>query len=67
MHGCIRQRRTAKASQEEGQLEIKIKASNRLTRQTCGPERLKRDLLSMVSRWAFAESRLLEGNDTLIG
>lgn len=34
----------SKHAQDEGQLEIEIKAAHKRTRQTCGPERLQRDL-----------------------
>jgi len=34
----------SKRAQEEGRLEVEIKAAHTRTRQTCGPERLQRDL-----------------------
>jgi len=34
----------SKHAQDEGRLEIEIKAAHKRTRQTCGPERLQRDL-----------------------
>ena len=34
----------SKRRQDEGRLEIEIKAAHKRTRQTCGPERLQRDL-----------------------
>jgi transposase InsO family protein len=34
----------SKRAQEDGRLEIEIKAAHRRTRETCGPERLQRDL-----------------------
>ncbi len=37
-------RPVSKRAQEEGRLEAEIKAAHRRTRQTCGPERLQRDL-----------------------
>lgn len=39
-----RTRRPSKHKQDEGRLEIEIKVAHRRTRQTCGPERLQRDL-----------------------
>jgi transposase InsO family protein len=37
-------RKPSKRSQEEGRLEVEIKAAHKRTRETCGPERLQRDL-----------------------
>lgn len=37
-------RRPSKWTQEEGRLEVEIKAADKRTRQACGPERLQRDL-----------------------
>src|SRR5208282_1645099 len=37
-------RPVSKHAQDEGRLEIEIKAAHKRTRQTCGPERLQRDL-----------------------
>jgi len=34
----------SKRSQQEGRLEIEIRAAHKRTRETCGPERLQRDL-----------------------
>ena len=34
----------SKRAQEEGRLDVEIKAAHTRTRQTCGPERLQRDL-----------------------
>ena len=34
----------SKRAQEDGRLEIEIKAAHKRTRETCGPERLQRDL-----------------------
>ncbi len=38
------ERTPSKRSQEEARLEIEIKAADKRTRNTCGPERLQRDL-----------------------
>ena len=38
------QRPLSKRAQEEARLEVEIKAAHKRTRQTCGPERLQRDL-----------------------
>ncbi len=38
------ERTPSKRSQEEARLEIEIKAADKRTRNTCGPERLHRDL-----------------------
>lgn len=37
-------RQPSRRSREEARLEVEIKASHKRTRQTCGPERLQRDL-----------------------
>ena len=37
-------RKPSKRAQEEGRLEVEIKAAHKRTRETCGPERLQRDL-----------------------
>lgn len=37
-------RSPSRHTQEEGRLEVEIKAAHKRTRQTCGPERLQRDL-----------------------
>jgi transposase InsO family protein len=37
-------RKPSKRAQEEGRLEVEIKAAHTRTRETCGPERLQRDL-----------------------
>ena len=39
-----RSRPPSKHAREEGRLEIEIKAAHKRTRQTCGPERLQKDL-----------------------
>jgi putative transposase len=39
-----RTRKPSKRTQEEGRLEVEIKAAHKRTRETCGPERLQRDL-----------------------
>jgi len=38
------QRPLSKRAREEARLEVEIKAAHKRTRQTCGPERLQRDL-----------------------
>ena len=37
-------RKPSRRAQEEGRLEVEIKAAHKRTRETCGPERLQRDL-----------------------
>ena len=37
-------RKPSKRAQEEGRLEVEIRAAHKRTRETCGPERLQRDL-----------------------
>jgi transposase InsO family protein len=37
-------RKPSKRSQEEGRLEVEIKAAHKRTRETCGPERLQHEL-----------------------
>ena len=37
-------RKPSKRAQEEGRLEVEIKAAHKRTGETCGPERLQRDL-----------------------
>jgi transposase InsO family protein len=37
-------RKPSKRAQEEGRLEVEIKAAHKRTRETCGPERLQQDL-----------------------
>ena len=41
-HGL--KRKPSKHAQEEARLEIEIKAAHKRTRETCGPERLQKDL-----------------------
>jgi len=40
-----RAHRPSRRAQEEARLEVEIKAAHKRTRETCGPERLQRDLL----------------------
>ena len=37
-------RKPSKRVQEEGRLEVEIRAAHKRTRETCGPERLQRDI-----------------------
>ena len=37
-------RKPSRRRQEEGRLEVEIRAAHKRTRETCGPERLQRDL-----------------------
>ena len=37
-------RKPSKRSEEEGRLEVEIKAAHKRTRRTCGPKRLQEDL-----------------------
>jgi putative transposase len=39
-----RTRKPSQRTQEEGRLEVEIRAAHKRTRETCGPERLQRDL-----------------------
>ena len=49
-------RKPSKRSQEEGRLEVEIRAAHKRTRCTCGPERLSAILPLMASRQASAAS-----------
>ncbi len=39
-------RKPSKRSQEDARLEVEIKAAHKRTRETCGPERLQKDMLA---------------------
>jgi putative transposase len=55
-------RAPSKHTQEEGWLEIEIKAAHKRTRETCGPERLQKDLLAHGIKVGICRIRRIRKN-----